>query len=769
MFVLNKVIGIAVSVGILFLPLAAPAGAAQFSPENNEILDGVFAGPVPLKPSAPLACPVIATNANTAQTFCSIQEANDAPTTLAGHTISVMAGTYTDQMSTITKSLTIIGNGAGVTLDGANATRVMTATSAAITLTLQNITMTHGNGNGSLSDGDGGCLLVNAANVNVALINVTFSSCAAAGTGGGASINGRASITASQFISNSAYAGGGAYVGDATIVASQFISNSAKQPGGGAYIDGSAFITASQFINNLAKGGSGGGAVIIGSATITASQFIGNSAGNNGGGTAILAVATITASQFVDNMAQGGGGAYLPFGRGSVANSLFARNTAASAIGDAIYSCYSAVSSCGSLNIAFTTIASPTQSGGAAVFVGSRPSATLNMTNTIIVNHAVGISNTGAVNENFNYFDGNGANIAGSGTTTSGANHPSGAQASVNPVGDDWRLAAGNPAINTGTDIGIYTDYFGAVRPSGSGFDIGYHEAAVGTVIVRKVVVGTPPTAPWAFNIPTGTVNLPAAGGSITLMGQVTGSYFVTETTQSGFVPTASCTNGASGTNGVTFDLAANAVITCTFTNTAFTPTPTATSTPTSTPTATPTNTPTPTATSTPTSTPTATPTNTPTPTATSALTNTPTQTPTSTSTPIETPTSTLTSTPTETPTPGASTAIELAGFYAETTSAAKCDNPSGAECVSVFWQTLREANTAGFVLLRGDAADGRVGAQEVSEFIQSEGASGANYAWQDTSTQAGHAYAYWLREIALDGSTREYGPVLVFVDGAVK
>jgi hypothetical protein len=116
-----------------------------------------------------------------------------------------------------------------------------------------------------------------------------------------------------------------------------------------------------------------------------------------------------------------------------------------------------------------------------------------------------------------------------------------------------------------------------------------------------------------------------------------------------------------------------------------------------------------------------------------------------------------------------APTAIELAGFYAVTTSAAKCGNASGAECVSVFWQTLREADTAGFVLLRGDGLDSHADVREVSGFIQSEGSGGANYAWQDTSTQAGHAYAYWLRELQTDGRTRDFGPVYVWVEDAVR
>ncbi|HQW36868.1 MAG TPA: hypothetical protein PKY60_15625, partial [Thermoflexales bacterium] len=540
MFVWNKAIGIAVSVGILFSPLAAPAGAAQFSPENNKVLDAVFADPVPLKPSTPLACPVIATNVNTGLTFCSIQEANDAPTTLAGHTISVMAGSYTTQTSTINKSLTIIGAGTGVTLDGVNATRVMTATDTAITLTLQNITMTHGNGAGSLYSGYGGCLYTDAQTYSggsVVLDKIGFVSCAASMYGGGAYVNSSATISASQFTSNTATVhGGGAYINDSTfITASQFTRNTSNVLGGGAFVDGSAVVSssqffantglyggggyirsdatisasqftsntvqyegggvwvfgngtinASQFTSNTAQSGggafiastatisasqfsrnmaqqNGGGAYMNGSPTISGSQFTSNTAQQNGGGAYMSGNAAISASQFVTNTAQQGGGAFISSGTGSIVNSLFARNAAFSGLGDAIYICDPAVGLCGNMSIVFTTIANPTLMAGSAVYVGSATGATLNVTNTIIVSHTIGISNTRTVNEDYNYFNANPTKIvtSGGGVTNSGPNHPAGAQKFVNPAGDDWRLVTGNPAINTGTNAGVYTDYFG--------------------------------------------------------------------------------------------------------------------------------------------------------------------------------------------------------------------------------------------------------------------------------------------------------------------
>lgn len=114
-------------------------------------------------------------------------------------------------------------------------------------------------------------------------------------------------------------------------------------------------------------------------------------------------------------------------------------------------------------------------------------------------------------------------------------------------------------------------------------------------------------------------------------------------------------------------------------------------------------------------------------------------------------------------------TAIELAAFYATTTSAAKCGNPSGADCVNIFWQTTREVNTVGFVIFRTDASDQYMGTPMMTNLIESQGMSGASYSWRDTSAQPGASYAYWLREVNENGEIQEFGPVYVSVDGTMR
>ena len=45
-------------------------------------------------------------------------------------------------------------------------------------------------------------------------------------------------------------------------------------------------------------------------------------------------------------------------------------------------------------------------------------------------------------------------------------------------AGTDWHLQSGSPCINTGTNVGLTSDYFGVTVPYGAGFDIGAVEYA---------------------------------------------------------------------------------------------------------------------------------------------------------------------------------------------------------------------------------------------------------------------------------------------------
>jgi hypothetical protein len=111
-------------------------------------------------------------------------------------------------------------------------------------------------------------------------------------------------------------------------------------------------------------------------------------------------------------------------------------------------------------------------------------------------------------------------------------------------------------------------------------------------------------------------------------------------------------------------------------------------------------------------------------------------------------------------------TAIELAGFGATTVSAAKCGNPSGAECVWLEWQTVFERNTAGFIIFRSTGT--RETALPLSQvFIEATGA-GSSYKLMDSDTQPNQTYVYWLSEVDINGSNKDLAAISIHVDGSL-
>jgi uncharacterized repeat protein (TIGR01451 family) len=77
-----------------------------------------------------------------------------------------------------------------------------------------------------------------------------------------------------------------------------------------------------------------------------------------------------------------------------------------------------------------------------------------------------------------------------------------------------------------------------------------------------------------------------------------------------------------------------------------------------------------------------------------------------------------------------------------------------------VQWRTLRESNTLGFHVLRGTSADTSQASRISMALIPATSANGAAYEFVDSSGTPGAAVHYWLREIELDGTWRDYGPV---------
>lgn len=306
--------------------------------------------------------------------------------------------------------------------------------------------------------------------ITATLTGANFITNTARVAGGGASFMGAATLTEATFIGNrvtNSSGGGAFFLHTATLTGVAFISNTAAYQAGGAHFGLTTTLTATNFISNTADWAGGG--YFLSAANLHETHFISNTTKHYGGGAWFLGRATLTRTSFVSNTARLGGGSY--FGQGMVAQSLtnvlFADNRATS-WGAALY-----VQNAAPLRLVHATLVSPTAPGGAAqaVFVES---GTVFITNTLIASHTVGIENVnGTVSQAHTLFSNVGAPT--SGTVTSAGGSLSGPAAFANHTA--YTLTPASWAIDQGANTGLTGDFFGAVRPQGLGFDIGYAES----------------------------------------------------------------------------------------------------------------------------------------------------------------------------------------------------------------------------------------------------------------------------------------------------
>ncbi|NJN82807.1 MAG: DUF11 domain-containing protein [Caldilineaceae bacterium] len=319
--------------------------------------------------------------------------------------------------------------------------------------------------NQSLTE-DGGGLY---AGFSLNLTGAQFISNSAVGAGGGARSLGAASAANSHFERNASTGFGGGGLSAFTTLSltnTFFLSNSAQTRAGGAFANGVMTVVGSRFQSNVATLDEGGGLYAFSTLRLESSQFLGNKASTSGGGLFL----------FHDS-----GGA------SQIVNSLFARNRAGNGMGDALYLISPGAS--GSVDVIFTTVASPTLSSGSAIEVGA---GNVSITDTIVTNHAVGVRQSGAavVGQDYNLFSGNTANTAGN--VGGSANTRVGPPAFADPAGDDYHLTAASNAVDAGVDLGVAVDFEGDARPQGGGFDMGYDEspftAPAPLLSIRKLV-----------------------------------------------------------------------------------------------------------------------------------------------------------------------------------------------------------------------------------------------------------------------------------------
>ena len=515
-----------------------------------------------------------------------------------GTAINIPPGVYTESLR-LWQPVSLIGGDAQTTIINAlpdQRAMIISDQSVSATTIISGLTFQHGNLTGMTCPQDCGggifisgtarpwlqnlVLLENQAyeggglwtdlGPELPLINVAFISNTSQSNGGGLYASSAFRAFGGRFENNlSGQSGGGAYTPDtATLENVNFVHNSAGGDGGGAYVAYfPALVTGGTFTRNYAGGGNGGGLYAFSDAQISGTLFTNNIAecfsecSANGGGAAIYGYANvfnaaflgnrafygggldvgagfeINASRFINNQAQGaGGGLYSSYANaGRVVNSLFTRNNGA---GSAMQ-----VDNSSGVEVIHTTIADVTPTVDSAIVVNG---TNLTLINSIVAGQAIGVESHGVVTQSYNLYFNNQVDVTGT-LVTAGPILTGLDPRFANPLADDFHLRLGSPAVNQGTDAGIYTDVDGQPRPIGAGFEIGFDEL-FGTI--QEAIDAAPPGG--TVTIPPGVYNeslnlwkpvsLIGAGSGSTVINAIVGDRVLT-VTGSAITPTTQIAN----------------------------------------------------------------------------------------------------------------------------------------------------------------------------------------------------------------------------------
>ena len=334
--------------------------------------------------------------------------------------------TLTSRLPSIADDVTIDGTGQAITVSGNSLVQVMVVNNGK-TLNLNALTIA--NGKCDICTGGG---IANDGMLNV--INSTFFSNTASGTGGGGIANtGMLTVTNSTFSGNNAY-----------------------------YLDG----------NGIYYGGGGIYNALTATLTVTNSTFFDNFA-SSGGGIANAGVLTVTNSIFSSNMATFDGGGIVNDGALNVSNSTFSDNLAYYLDGGGIFND-------GQLNVTNSTF-----SGNSAFFGNggdiSNWDGIATLLNTIVASSQYGENCYGAIaNAGHNLDRYNSCSWGTSNGSLSNTDPRLGPLADNGGSTLTMALLPGSPAINAGDDNGCpATDQRGLVRPVGPHCDIGAYEAVI--------------------------------------------------------------------------------------------------------------------------------------------------------------------------------------------------------------------------------------------------------------------------------------------------
>jgi len=453
--------------------------------------------------------------------YAIIQAAVDVA--VPGDEIHVATGTYTGvndygglaQAVYISKTLTLRGGytitnwttadpeANPTTLDAQGQGRVLYITGE-ISPTIEGLWITGGDaaglgGSHAPEDGGGGMYVITAK----ATISNNWVFNNTADEGGGLYLwESDAMLSDNSVTSNTADQGGGLYLygSNATLSSNNISSNTVGYDGGGLYLLFSrAVLTGNTIISNTARSGGGVYLRYESDATLKSNTIASNAASDRGGGVALYARSdttfsgntvsgntadeggglyleesnvTLTGNTLIFNTANKGGGLYLR-GDGTLTNNLVADNRANS-LGSGLY-----IEGFSLFHLLHNTIASNSGGDGSGIYVATTWAyySNVSLTNTILVNHTVGITveaGSTAVLEGTLWGSGSWANDTdwgGAGSVITGTVNIWGDPAFVDQASGDYHIGTGSAAIDAGLPGGITTDIDGDIRPADGNAD----------------------------------------------------------------------------------------------------------------------------------------------------------------------------------------------------------------------------------------------------------------------------------------------------------
>lgn len=427
-----------------------------------------------------------------------------------GSVISLQAGTYTENL-VITKSLTIQGQGAGVTVIDGGGRDTVILTEDVVTVMIKDVTIQ----NGRSLDGGG---ISNPDGIVTVLNSVIQNNDAVCGEGGGILNFGTIVLQGVTITGNQAAYGGG-ILNDELLL--------------GRHIT----VTQNSAVDNLCAGitGYGGGIDNSGTISLTGAFLEGNTAVNDGGAVENAGVFTVALSLFENNHSQtkGGGLDNVANSQAAVRQSTFRLNEADFGGGinnegtmrlmsSAIYSNTAVLSGSsgggglrnemsGSLMVTNSTISGNTAGEGGGLLNAGTGATAVFHSSTLVNNIGVsygGIYNvTGSVSLDNTIVagQGNGRDCGGS-ITSNGSNLDSDdscllgmadlkgvSQPFIGPLQDNggptWThaLLIGSPAIDASA-VCEPTDQRGVPRPVGSACDIGAYETFAHKIYLPSIL-----------------------------------------------------------------------------------------------------------------------------------------------------------------------------------------------------------------------------------------------------------------------------------------